>query len=158
MDGRWDFCPYCGKAVKERNVFDNAEKEFEKIGKVFGLPKMNIKPRSDGISIIITPNTGMRPKIIRRTLEKTVVKRPIKIPKFTEEPETKIERSGKNQIINIRLPGVKHEDIEVKRLENSIEIKAFTGDKAYFKLIPIPSNAAVNKSFKDEMLKIEVLR
>ena len=55
------------------------------------------------------------------------------------------------------IPDVKSlDDIEVKQLQQSIEIKAYAGDKAYFKLIPIPSNATVNNEFKDGILKIEI--
>jgi hypothetical protein len=44
-----------------------------------------------------------------------------------------------NKIIyEVDLPGVKNEkDIIITKLENSIEIKAFTKDTAYLKLIPI---------------------
>jgi HSP20 family molecular chaperone IbpA len=106
----------------------------------------------------------MMPKVdIRNAREhepkrKQVVERPARIPKLTEEPETKIERIGKKQIIKVKLPGVKEDDIEIKKLENSVEIRAFVGDKCYFKLIPIPSNANVNETFENEMLKIEVSR
>lgn len=152
LEKKWNFCPHCGKGIKYKSIFDDVDKEFERMEKVFELPKIDLKPRVDGVSIIIS--SGMKPKMTARK----AVEKPVKIPKFTEEPETTIERRGNRQIINIKLPGVKKEDIEIKRLEQSIEIKAFAGDKAYFKLIPIPSSAAVNRSFEDEMLKIEVLK
>ena len=41
-------------------------------------------------------------------------------------------------IYEIELPGVKStEDVSIIKLENSIEIKAVTKDKSYFKLLPI---------------------
>ena len=81
----------------------------------------------------------------------------VRVPKVTEEPEAEIKSSGNKQIISIKLPDVKEEDIEIKKLEQSMEIKAFAGDKAYFKLIPLPSNATiVKKEFKNGVLKIEV--
>jgi HSP20 family molecular chaperone IbpA len=154
IEDKWNFCPRCGNGIKNRNIFDDFDKEFQGLGKAFGIPKIDLKPGSDGVSIIISSGE-IRPSI-RREVRKE--ERPVKIAKSTEEPETKIERKGNRQTINIKLPGVKKEDIEIKRLENSIEIKAFTGDKAYFKLIPVPSNAAIIKSFENEMLKIEVMR
>lgn len=167
LEGKWNFCPYCGKNLKERDINEEIGKQLQRMnrvlgfGKVIGLPKMDIKQGSDGISIIISSDMGMQPNMARPKRE-IVVERPVentrKMPKSVEEPETKIERTGNRQTISIRLPGVKYEDIEIKRLEQSVEIRAFAGEKAYFKVIAIPSNAAINKSFKDDMLKIEVLR
>jgi hypothetical protein len=44
-----------------------------------------------------------------------------------------------NKIVyEIDLPGVTNvKDVIINRLENSIEVKAFAKDKAYFKLIPL---------------------
>jgi len=161
LDGKWNFCPRCGKVLKERDSFDEFNKEFERMNKAFGFgkllgtPKVTMSPRGDGVSIIITQGTEVKPRI-REEMPKP--KKPIKIPESIEEPETKTERKGNRHTITIKLPGVKYEDIEIKRLESSVEIRAFAGDKCYFKLIPVPYNAAVNKSFEDDMLKIEVLK
>lgn len=59
-----------------------------------------------------------------------------KLPR--KEPETKVRRLTNKIIYEINLPGVKSlKDIIVNKLENSIEIKAISKDRAYFKLIPI---------------------
>lgn len=191
----WRFCPRCGeklierKIVKPFSVFEDIDKEFERIDKMFSseflkFPRFRIKTpmRGGGISITIHSATGRKPKIevktsgkykkiepeIKRKLgikapieevEESVERKPIRIPKVTEEPETKIEKIGAKEIISIKLPEVKkEEDIEVKKLEQSIEVKAFADDKAYFKLIPIPSNVTIGKEFKDGILKIEIKR
>lgn len=177
----WSFCPHCGKPVEERrsfSIFDEIEKEFERI-KMFGFkfPKFHKPIRGREISITIRSGTGIQPEIRIKTsgehkkLEPEIKKRlgvresireieePKRKIKVVEEPETKIEKVGAKEIINIKLPGVKNEgDIEIKRLEQSIEVKAFAGEKAYFKLIPIPLNAKVDKNFEDGVLKIEVER
>lgn len=55
-----------------------------------------------------------------------------------QEPETSVRRLTDKIIYEISLPGIKNEkDISINKLQNSIEIKAFSKDKAYFKLIPI---------------------
>jgi len=193
VSDKWDFCPYCGAPLREKefepfDIFDDIEKEFRRIDKMFGIefPKFRIKPgiRGGGISITIQSGTGMEPKIevktsgeykklepeIKRRLgvkpgveevsEEEEVEKKVRIPKVTEEPEAEIKNLGNKQIISIKIPDVKsEEDIEVKKLEQSMEIKAFAGDKAYFKLIPLPSNASiVKKEFKNGVLKIEVER
>ncbi len=59
-----------------------------------------------------------------------------KLPRH--EPETKIRRLTDKLVYEISMPGVKNEkDIAINKLQNSIEIKAFSKDKAYFKLIPL---------------------
>ncbi|MBU5537342.1 MAG: zinc ribbon domain-containing protein [Candidatus Aenigmatarchaeota archaeon] len=198
----WEFCPHCGEKIESEtrkkeifpfgSIFDDIEKEFERIDKMFGFdflkfPSFKMKPgmRSGGISITIQSGTGMKPKVeiktsgeykklepeLKRKLgikpaieeveeEKTEKKKhEIKSPKITEEPESEVQTVGNKQIISIKLPDVKSEDdIDVKRLEQSIEVKAFAGDKAYFKLIPIPTDSNVSKKFKDGILKIEIER
>lgn len=59
-----------------------------------------------------------------------------KLPRH--EPETKIRRMADKLVYEISLPGVRDEkDIAINKLQNSIEVKAFSKDKAYFKLIPL---------------------
>jgi HSP20 family molecular chaperone IbpA len=101
---------------------------------------------------------GIKPAIEEVEEEKMERKKhKVKLPKVTEEPESEIQTIGNKQIISIKLPDVKSEDdIEIKRLEQSIEVKAFTDDKAYFKLIPIPKDGSISKKFKDGILKIEI--
>jgi RNA polymerase subunit RPABC4/transcription elongation factor Spt4 len=187
----WVACPYCGQEARERrpyNIFNNIDKEFERIDKMFGpvfvkFPKTDIESpfKGGGISIVIKSCTGMKPKIdvknfgdykkfepeIKRRLgvregvegvkEEKIVRR-VRIPKITEEPEIKIDKVGNKETISIKLPDVKNpDDIEIRKLEQSIEIKAFAGDKAYFKLIPIKPNAEIfDRNFKNGVLKIEV--
>ena len=83
----------------------------------------------------------------------------VKVPKITEEPETKIERKGNVETITIKLPDVKNpEDINVRKLEQSIEVKAFVGDKAYFKLIPVkPNSRIISQKFENGILRIELV-
>jgi uncharacterized membrane protein YvbJ len=170
----WRYCPYCGEDTEDSFKIFDADKEFRKLDKIFE-PKFP-RPRRPlpvrrGISITITSGTGIEPRIeIKapkdyRTPElgteklDRAVEKPTRVVKKTEEPETKIQRIGNRQVILIRLPDVKSEDdIEVKRLEQSIEIRAFAGDKAYFKLIPVPSNASVSREFGSGLLKIEVVK
>ncbi|MCW1296905.1 MAG: zinc ribbon domain-containing protein [Candidatus Parvarchaeota archaeon] len=142
--------------------------------------------RGGGISIVIRSGTGMQPKVSIKTSgdfkqlepelkrkfgiregvrevegEEEVEKQETKvrrIPKVTEEPESEIKRLGDIITIEIKLPDVKSSnDIEIRKLGQSIEIKAFAKDKAYFKLLPIPENSLIrNKSFEHGVLRIEL--
>jgi HSP20 family molecular chaperone IbpA len=72
-----------------------------------------------------------------------------------KEPTTKIRRLSNKVIYEIYIPGVRSiKDISIIKLENSIEIKAFGKNKAYFKLIPI-NLPIINYNFSDAKLVLE---
>ncbi len=77
-----------------------------------------------------------------------------KLPR--EEAETKVRRLSNKIIYEISLPGVNStKDIVINKLENSIEIKAFSKDRVLFKLLP--ANLPIIKhSLKDEKLILEL--
>jgi len=79
------------------------------------------------------------------------------VPKSTEEPKAEVRRIGDKVTVDINMPGVKSpEDVEVKELESSVEVKAITGDNAYFKILTKPAQfRLVGKSLKDGMLHLE---
>lgn len=59
-----------------------------------------------------------------------------KLPR--QEAVSKVRRLSGKVVYEIDLPEVKSdEDIIINQLENSIEIKAFAKDKAYFKFLPV---------------------
>ncbi|MCX8193891.1 MAG: zinc ribbon domain-containing protein [Candidatus Pacearchaeota archaeon] len=77
-----------------------------------------------------------------------------KLPR--QEPETKVRRLSDKIVYEILLPGVKNEkDIIINKLQNSIEIKAFAKEKAYFKLIPL-GLPIKNYKFDKETLILEL--
>lgn len=82
----------------------------------------------------------------------------IESAKTTEEPVTSVRRLDGRIVAEIKLPDVKKaEDIELRVLENSIEIRAVAGDKAYFKILTKPQNAnVVRREFKKGILTIEL--
>tara|TARA_Y100000034_G_scaffold91111_1_gene109857 strand:+ start:4237 stop:4899 length:663 start_codon:yes stop_codon:yes gene_type:complete len=64
------------------------------------------------------------------------IKKFSKLPRI--EPTTNIRRFSDKVIYEIYMPGIKSiNDISIIKLENSIELKAISENKAYFKLIPI---------------------
>ena len=72
----------------------------------------------------------------KRNISEREAKRIAKLPRH--EPETKVRRLTDKIVYEIMLPGIKDEkEISISKLENSIEIKAFAKDRAYFKLIPL---------------------
>ncbi|MFQ5888244.1 MAG: hypothetical protein ACE5HY_06060, partial [Candidatus Hydrothermarchaeales archaeon] len=81
-----------------------------------------------------------------------------KPPKVTEEPKTTITRSDNKLKFWISVPGVKSEaDVNVRQLQESIEVRAYMGDKAYFTLFSIPPGSRIrSKRLENEVIVIEV--
>lgn len=78
--------------------------------------------------------------------------------KTMEEPETSVKNIGGRIIAEVKLPDVKRaEDIELRLLENSIEVRAIAGDKAYFKILTKPPETnVVRREFRKGILTIEL--
>jgi len=78
-------------------------------------------------------------------------------PNITEEPKTEIKKLDSKVIVNMDMPGIKSEkDIEIKDLESSLEVKAISGDKAYFKILTKPGYfSLVKKKFTKGKLHLE---
>ncbi len=140
------------------SLMKNLSKEFDEQlnANYFGDDKKPKKIKRDGLSISIstfgngTPKIkvtplGNSPKIkSKKNIEefksinftKEKVKDFSNIPR--EEPKTNVRRLSNKVIYEIEMPGVKSiEDVSIIKLENSIEIKAISKNKAYIKLIPI---------------------
>ena len=178
VNDKWNFCQNCGVDLMGKSFgnYKNIDRQMEVINKTLeenlGFPRFRVKSPVRGVSITITSGTGMQPRVEVKTSgvhkhheHAFPVKEPeiegkkeIRIPKFTEEPETKIQHIGKRQIITINLADVKEEDVQIKQLEQSIEIRAIAGNKGYFKLLPVPANAYVDKQFKNGILTLEIVK
>jgi HSP20 family molecular chaperone IbpA len=173
----WAYCPRCGaKAGNRGDIFSELmkgfEKQFREINKrmerdfeVMDLsPFFRSSPKGRGFSIKITRTNNEQPKIEvnkfgqeeRKEIREDMPKMKMRTPKKTEEPKTDVRRIGDKILVEIHLPGVKsEEDIQVRSLENSVEIKAFSGDKAYFKILTKPDKAGVErKPFEDGVLRL----
>lgn len=83
--------------------------------------------------------------------EKEKLKQFAKLPR--EEPKTNIRRLSDRIIYEILVPGIKDKrNIIINKLPNSIEIKAFTKNKAYFKLIPLGLPITKHYLEKDKLI------
>jgi HSP20 family molecular chaperone IbpA len=138
-----------------------------------------------GFRINITTGTGMKPNINIQTfggvdrgrLEKELGKfvpvrdnpqepqrRSIQQPrisagsvKITAEPKAEIRRMGDSVVVDINMPGVRSDDdIEIRELESSVEVKAIAGDTAYFKILTKPGQFSISrKNFQNGTLHLE---
>ena len=156
-------------------IFDELTKEFSReFDKLYeeDFEKKSRKVKSSGISISISTEGGeprirmhtlgdaereqrvQAKQIKQRVLSKEEAERYAKLPRH--EAETTVKRLGDKIIYEISLPGVSRvEDVFVTKLQNSIEIKAFGKDKAYFKLIPVDLHIG-NYLLKEGKLVLEL--
>lgn len=186
ISGDWKYCPNCGSKLRKsflsspfHSLFESIEKEFERINKMFDeeileIPRVRLPSKGGGISIKIVSGKGMKPKVDVRTFgdfkkfepaikERIIgeeVKKVRKPPKITEEPESTMRRLGNKLIFEIKVPGVKSlEDVEIRRMKSSIEIKAWAGDKVYFKLFTVPEDFKVlDKKLEKGILHVELIK
>jgi len=158
---------------------DSQFKQLDKeIGKEFKEEKARKPIISRGISISISTSNNRKPEIkvsgfgpgygnlIKQVEEpiKTIKTNPSiteeearklsKLPR--EEASTSVRRLSNKLIYEIDLPKVNSlKDVIINKLENSIEIKAFSKDKVYFKLLPI-NLPLINYKLEKEKLILEL--
>lgn len=168
------------KLVKQ--MIKEVDKQFQEYDETLANQEDNIAPANvSGVSISINQSSEGEPvievkqfgqgeekeimpepekeqrtykKLPRSRLSEAEASKLAKLPRH--EPETKVRRLTDRIIYEILLPGVKDEkNIIIHKLQNSIEIKAFAKDKAYFKLIPVDL-AIKNYKLEHEKLILEL--
>ena len=179
-----DFTPNFGLRIPSEfnklfgSIIKQLDEQFKELDREIGRDFKEVKPNiSRGISISISSGTGKEPEIkVRRfnpefqgfkklirqqakeikipAVSEEQVKRFAKLPR--EEAETKVRRLSNRIIYEIDLPGVSDlNNILINKLENSIEIKAFSQDKVYVKLLPVRLQILSYK-LEDEKLVLEL--
>ncbi|MBU7016507.1 MAG: zinc ribbon domain-containing protein [Theionarchaea archaeon] len=149
LSTKWKYCPYCGKKIKgEPDIFD-----------------VLFRDGVTGFSIRITSANGEKPhtRMNRYGAVRVPVKEPEEnekvqfIPQKVLEPEGKAQMVGHHMLIRVKLPGVKEKDVDVRKLEESVEIKAYREHEAYFKQFQVPHDARIiSKHMEGDELVVEV--
>lgn len=75
-----------------------------------------------------------------------------------EEPKSEVRTSGDAIILKVQLPGVKSErNLSLRRVRDSIEIRAYAEDIMYFKLFSIPAKSKIaSTKLEGEEFEVEV--
>ncbi|MFQ6089806.1 MAG: zinc-ribbon domain-containing protein [Candidatus Methanofastidiosia archaeon] len=157
------YCPFCGfnKRVEELSFSDEMLRDFEKrmmhIGRMLG---MRISAREKGKNLIVSVEFQGRkmafkvePLEIERKgyqLKPTQVVRDFK---KTIEPEGEISYFGNKIYLKINLPPIPERDIDITKLEDSVEVRAYKNKTRYFKLFQVPENYRImGKEFTEKGL------
>lgn len=121
----WSFCPQCGRPLKSQGI--------------------NVS----GINIDVTKMVqDIIPQVLNGALNGSIFtgynqkQRKESAPtqtfqaKEVIEPQDLVSKHGNTVVHAISLPGVKNRgDIDINRMQNSIEIRAKNGDKLYLKIL-----------------------
>jgi hypothetical protein len=183
LSDKWKYCPYCGKVIRDEfDLFDallksgitgisiritsrNGEEpdvQVRRIGRQKGrrIPIESIEREEKEQRKRETERETEREREIKRRIpiefmEDDTVIRPI--PKKVVEPEGRKQQLGDHIVLLVKLPGVKKEDINVRKLEESVEVKAYKNGEAYFKQFPVPQSARIiSKRMEGDQLIVEV--
>ena len=138
-------------------TFGNVDKETikRKLSGQLGIPaeKLVLKRAQPPVPVPSpVPKPPVRPK------RPATPRRPeLPAPKVTEEPKTEVRRVDSKVIVDMDIPGVKSEkDIRIQELQESVEVKAIAGDKAFFKIITKPAQFRLSKkNFNGGKLHLE---
>lgn len=151
IERKWNYCPNCGHELdRSINLLDIFNEQMKQMKKLFGSGDFDVaRDSGKSITISISHNSG-QPKIsvqpIRSRIQsirekRAVKKRKRRQPKLVVEPKADVRKTTNTITVNIELPDVKSpDDVDINRFPNSTEIRAYVGDKGYFKIVNIPRN------------------
>ncbi len=121
-----------------------------------GKPIINVKsfgnmPKFKKMEQELTGSQTKPVTIKKNEISEEKARKLAKLPR--EEAASKVRRLSGKVVYEIDLPGVKNsKDVIVNQLENSIEVKAFSKDKAYFKFLPVALPLKNHKFSKGKLI------
>jgi len=154
LSSTWRYCPHCGRRIK-KGKSDPFELLFRRsLGgfsvRITSIDRKSVSEEPEEQSpaekkSTIRLNSYDEVTVPGRTSPSTSPSHPPHSfsHRHVVEPEGKTRRKGEHTIIQVKLPGVKKEDIEIQELDESIEIKAFKDNEAYFKQIQVPQSTKI---------------
>ncbi len=129
----WKFCPQCGRPLHTQGL--NISGINIDVTKMIGqlMPQIFNSVVNGNFSDAgspASPKTRQGSKSSRETASKMTGASKV------VEPEDLVSNYGDTIVHSISLPGVKNKtDIEVNKMENSIEVRAVSGSKLYLKIL-----------------------
>lgn len=135
IDKMWEeeFAEPAAKKIRRRGISISISTEG-------GEPKVRVRTMGEPLQTAqAVQAVQARTRLPQRILSEEEVTKYAKLPR--KEAETTVKRFSDKIVYEILLPNVERlENVFVNKLHNSIEIKAFGKDKAFFKLIPLDLN------------------
>lgn len=140
-----------GRGNKPQNSNQNNNMPRARVKLMINGKEINL---NNGMEEASSPEKNEKPRVIRfKKFSEEQAKKFSKLPR--KEPKTDLKRIADKISYEIEIPGVEtFEDVSILPLENSIEIKAITKEKAYAKIIPL-NLPIVNYGFSKGLLVLE---
>ncbi len=142
LEDAWSYCPFCGtqKNLKLDKGFEEVLSIFEKnFRNLLGVNFSDALAPGKGFIVEVTQERD-GPKVNVRELaeenEDRVEAGAQTAPMNLEVLEPKVEFKENGKLVEVSLPGVKSENVQLKKLANSVEVRAVVGNKIYFTIIP----------------------
>ena len=150
VEKEWSFCPQCGRPLRTQGInISGINIDVTKM--IRELMPQVLNGAMDGSIFVSKQN--------ERPQRKETGARSSFPAKEVIEPEDLVSKHGNTVIHAISLPGVKDKsDIDINKMENSIEVRARNGDRLYLKILRRDrKQSVVSEEFANENL-ILVLR
>ncbi len=163
IDKKFNFCPICGERIRNNSlnkILDYFNKEIKNLMKFTNIDNIDQNKHYNSMILIRIPETAINKKMINSLSEYNTNKKneetdEQKTLMNVKEPVTNIKNSNNRVSVKIHFPGVKKSDIEIKKLSESIEIRAIGKKESFFKIVEMPKNMSlVEKSFSNENLTL----
>jgi HSP20 family molecular chaperone IbpA len=152
LSDKWRYCPYCGRKINgEPDPFEVFFRSSIRGFKIhISSAEKKPKPRVSQFGVVRVPidepdKADKSHKRRARTIQRVV------------EPEGMVQHIGQHTLIRVKLPGIREEDVDVRKLSESVEIKAHKENETYFKQFQIPLTAKIiSKHMEGDELIVEV--
>lgn len=133
----WNFCPTCGAEVIREDIFINLGNILKKI--------------TGGIELEFSAETkepfGYEANSQAGEEYDEIYSVGAGGPKRTIEPKVSIKNLGSRIFFRISLPHVDPDNVRLTELDESFEIRADAGDKAYFKIVTVPQGFSLAEQY-----------
>lgn len=96
-----------------------------------------------GILVLAYVFKGITRDVMTRIREEVEKRKPRRPLEPVLEPKTWTEKLEGKTIYRVSIPGVREEEVHLRVLKESLELRAHARGRTYFKLLRIPSNSRV---------------
>ncbi len=141
----WKFCPACGAEIIHEDIFIS-------LGNILKSITKEMEP--------FEPKKPFNYSVLEEPLETNLNEKRSRAPRKSnanaKEPKTEIKNLGNRIVFGIKLPGADPDEVQLTELDESFEVKAWSKDKAYFKIITVPQGFSLeDQYFENDKLVLE---
>ncbi|MBI3412919.1 MAG: zinc ribbon domain-containing protein [Candidatus Aenigmarchaeota archaeon] len=149
LEKGWKFCPVCGAEIVYEDIFAN-------LGNI--LRNITREMESDFL-FRGREQPAYGSDFGRSEAAETPARRASRQPRKggrVVEPKTSVKNLGNRIIFEVKLPGADPDNVHLTELDESYEVKAYSKDAAYFRIITVPQGFSLaDQYFENDKLVLE---